>query len=356
MKFKVIATGGTIGSETNPDGISTRDVSDRVIDLVIDDRPANKFQNKIIFDISYPMNLLSENIIPTDWIKLAEEIDSACKDGFDAIIVTHGTDSMPYTMAAIALLLPSIKAPVVFTGALSTFDEEDSDAPQNLWDAITFAEHQIEKNKPGVYLVFQGHDRYKSGFAYWGPRVQSIKHGGTHFDTVNNSKIAKIVDGEVTEYKFHFKKYKPHKSLKNYKQARFDERIEVHKIFPGYRPNILKGAIDRGAKAVLLDLYHSGTACSREGKNGRYSLLSVIEELKRNGVGVFGAGASLRTNEQYESLQMLIKAGMTPLGFISLEFAIVKTMYFLGLGFSGNDLDMEMQFNVCNEVFIGTQS
>ena len=59
MKFKVLATGGTIGSETEEDGISPREVSDRIIDEVIQDRPLRSSVHDIEFDISYPLNLLS---------------------------------------------------------------------------------------------------------------------------------------------------------------------------------------------------------------------------------------------------------------------------------------------------------
>ncbi len=352
MKFKVIATGGTIGSETKKNGISTRDVAEKIIDVVIKERPLKTTNTNIEFDISYPLNLLSENFVPNDWGILAREIVAASAKKYNAIVVTHGTDSMAYSIAAISLMMPNVRIPIVFTGALKNFDDKDSDAPINLWNSITFAEHQVKEKTHGVYLVFQGHDR--NGFAYWGPRVQSIKHGGKYFNTIDNNKIARVVNGEVKDYKFYFSKYKKTRYTESNIITKFDDRIEVHKIYPGFNPKFLESAIERKTKAILLDLYHSGTACSRAEENNNYSILSSIELLKKENIAVLGSGAPLRSNEQYQSLTNLIESGMIPLGFISLEFAIVKTMFLLGKGYFGKDLGKQMENPFVNEIYSGT--
>ncbi|MDB9786696.1 asparaginase [Bacteriovoracaceae bacterium] len=70
------------------------------------------------------------------------------------IVVLHGTDTMDKTVDFVLKYLPKEKliAPVVFTGAMKPMVFMDSDAMQNIVEAI-FASRIIEA---GVYLSFHG--------------------------------------------------------------------------------------------------------------------------------------------------------------------------------------------------------
>ena len=72
------------------------------------------------------------------------------------VLVTHGTDTVVETgktvQALLAASLPALAVPVVFTGAMTPFGIEGSDALQNLTEAL-LATHLLA---PGVYLAFHG--------------------------------------------------------------------------------------------------------------------------------------------------------------------------------------------------------
>ena len=72
------------------------------------------------------------------------------------VLVTHGTDTVVETglvvAAALARLAPSATVPVVFTGAMTPFGIEGSDALQNLAEALL----ATRLMPPGVYLSFHG--------------------------------------------------------------------------------------------------------------------------------------------------------------------------------------------------------
>ncbi len=72
------------------------------------------------------------------------------------VLVTHGTDTVVETglvvEAALAQLSPPARVPVVFTGAMTPFGIEGSDALQNLTEAL-LATRLVPA---GVYLAFHG--------------------------------------------------------------------------------------------------------------------------------------------------------------------------------------------------------
>ena len=70
----------------------------------------------------------------------------------DAIIVTHGTDTLATTARAIAERIARPTSPIILTGAMRPYRVADSDAAQNLAQAIMAARLVA----PGVYGVLHG--------------------------------------------------------------------------------------------------------------------------------------------------------------------------------------------------------
>ena len=74
-------------------------------------------------------------------------------DRYDGFVITHGTDTMAYTAAALSYLLLSTPKPVVITGAQKPVDMEDTDARVNLFDSFVYAS---DPSAGGVTIVFDG--------------------------------------------------------------------------------------------------------------------------------------------------------------------------------------------------------
>lgn len=68
------------------------------------------------------------------------------------IVILHGTDTMENTARHCFQLHKEVSVPVVFTGAMKPLGFDDSDAPQNVIEAI-FAARIM---KPGYYVTFHG--------------------------------------------------------------------------------------------------------------------------------------------------------------------------------------------------------
>lgn len=70
----------------------------------------------------------------------------------DAVVITHGTDTLARTAAAVAAQAPAPSRPVLLTGAMRPYRVADSDALQNVAQALMAARLLA----PGVYAVFHG--------------------------------------------------------------------------------------------------------------------------------------------------------------------------------------------------------
>lgn len=80
----------------------------------------------------------SRAVTPADMCALAHEIQDGVEEGYDGIVVTHGTDTMEETAYALALQL-DVDVPVVLTGAMRFSHEPGADGPANLLQALRVA-------------------------------------------------------------------------------------------------------------------------------------------------------------------------------------------------------------------------
>ncbi len=80
---------------------------------------------------------------------IAQQISTHAQHGYP-IIVLHGTDTMVKTLEHCTKTLTAIRVPVIFTGAMKPQEFQDSDALQNVTEALIAA----KLLKPGFYLSF----------------------------------------------------------------------------------------------------------------------------------------------------------------------------------------------------------
>jgi L-asparaginase len=82
---------------------------------------------------------------------IASEVEKTAKAG-EPIVILHGTDTMDLTASFCLEKFPLPPVPVVFTGAMKPMGFDDSDATQNVVEAI-FASQILS---PGYYVTFHG--------------------------------------------------------------------------------------------------------------------------------------------------------------------------------------------------------
>lgn len=93
----------------------------------------------------------SANIRFQDWNRIAQIIVQG-QDRYRGFVVTHGTDTLAFTAAALGFCLTGLSRPVIVTGAMLPFDAPGSDARGNLGDALIAARHA----PAGIWVQFAG--------------------------------------------------------------------------------------------------------------------------------------------------------------------------------------------------------
>jgi L-asparaginase len=142
MKLLLIHTGGTIGMAETPEGLAPRK---GLVEEAITKRLPDGAQ--LIADVFDPL-LDSADVGPGHWNRILETIRNHPEA---SVIITHGTDTMAFTGAALSQALVAEKRRVILCGSMLPLGQE-GDAEGNLDLAITAAADKGE----GVFLAFAG--------------------------------------------------------------------------------------------------------------------------------------------------------------------------------------------------------
>ena len=111
--------------------------------------------SKSLAEQVYFLEVAGGNLIVCDYQSLEQPVDSsdvgaehwrqiirliaANYEDYDGFVVLHGTDTMAFTASALSFALTNLGKPVVLTGSQLPLQQERSDAPTNLLDAIYLA-------------------------------------------------------------------------------------------------------------------------------------------------------------------------------------------------------------------------
>lgn len=94
-------------------------------------------------------NMQSDDMRFGHYNLLASAVLEEIGKGATGVIITHGTDTLHHTGAALSFALEGLSIPVVLVGAQRSSDRGSSDAPTNLLGAVRW----IREGHPGVYLA-----------------------------------------------------------------------------------------------------------------------------------------------------------------------------------------------------------
>ncbi len=117
----LISTGGTIATKKTDRGLSPQMTSEEILECVPQVRAFCQVETVQLFNID------SSNMQPENWVAIARTIQ-ARYDEFDGFLITHGTDTMVYTAAALSYLIQDSPKPIVLTGSQKSISYPDTDA------------------------------------------------------------------------------------------------------------------------------------------------------------------------------------------------------------------------------------
>jgi len=309
MKIKLLATGGTIACTHTENGLAPTLTAQDLLDILAGSLPC-EVEAEDVFRMD------SSNMQPEEWSVLARAIDSALKT-CDGVVVTHGTDTMAYTAAALSYMLAGAGKPVILTGSQLPLSHPLTDARLNLLRAFTAATSGVG----GVYVCF--HDRLISG-------VRCVKTHTTSMDafsSVNARPAGRIdVDG------VHFERPQPYTPLfpdePYHLRDGIDPNVFLLKLVPGTSPDVLRFVKDAGYRGLVIEAFGLGGL-----HYIRRNLVRAMEELGESGVRVLVVSQCLYEKADltvYEVGRGLMKDYILNGRDMTTEAAVCKMMWALG--------------------------
>jgi len=144
-------------------------------------------------------NMWSDDIRPQHWNKMIEACQSAFDSGSTGVVITHGTDTLHISAAALSFAFAGEggrpAGRIVFTGSQRSSDRASSDATENLLSAVYWAANGPEVTGVGDTAVTVMHAGSGDGICAVSPGVGVRKMHSTRrnaFQMVNGERIGEI--------------------------------------------------------------------------------------------------------------------------------------------------------------------
>ena len=245
MKILLISTGGTIASRQSAEGL-----------VPMDQGEALAAQLPVIYqiadiDIANVFSKDSSNIGPADWVAIIKCImENPLYDGY---VITHGTDTMAYTSAALSYVMRDQEKPIVLTGSMIPMSEPGTDAKRNLEDSFRFMEALVAKGQSGVSVTFAGR-------LIHGPRAKKMSGKRLEaFKSVYYDELGLSENNTVTILKVPFiDRETLCRNGTTANDIRFSNEVMPVKLFPGFRADYFDRIVEMRPKAIVFECFGLG--------------------------------------------------------------------------------------------------
>lgn len=305
MKILLIATGGTIASKETKDGLEPSITAEELLTCV------PELSSIAEIDAMEAFHIDSTNISPEHWKKLSCILEEQY-ERYDGFVITHGTDTLSYTGAALNYMVQHSKKPIVLTGSQKSIYQLDTDARSNLFQAVRFA---AEGRQGGVFLAFDSK-------VILGSRARKIRTRSYNaFESLDYPPVAVFRGEELVSY------FPPDFFTEEGETVFYHDlnpRVAVMKLSPGLPSGILLSMAER-TDALVLESFGMGGVPDH--------LLHELEECFHLGTIVV-----LTTQVLYEGSDLgvyavgrrALRSGRVLEGFdMGLECIVTKLMWIL---------------------------
>ena len=309
-RILLIATGGTIATRMTKDGLVPQMTSQEILACIPEIASICEVDTIQLF------NLDSTNICHMQWIQVVSCIQDHYAQ-YEGFVVTHGTDTMAYTAAALSYMIQESPKPTVITGSQKSIYMKETDGRVNLLNAFYYA---ISSYASGVHIVFDGK-------AILGTRARKTRTKSYNaFSSIDYPETARIRDGRVIPI-----------AEENYSDRipkfylKLNPNVFVFKLIPGISADIfsfLKNSYD----AVIIESFGVGGIPSygKQKKDffkaigdwiqsGKILIMATQVPHEGSDMEVYQVGYTIK--EKYELIESYD---------MTLEAVVAKTMWILG--------------------------
>ena len=309
-KILLIGTGGTIASGRTEEGLKPILTAEDILSFVPD------VKSFCEIDFLQVCNIDSSNMTPAIWSEIAGTIRKQY-DRYDGFVITHGTDTMAYTAAALSYMVQNSRKPIVLTGSQRPIEREESDARRNLRDSIIYASDEDSQN---VVLVFDGN-------VIAGTRAKKMMSRNFNaFHSINFPVLARIQDGRII-------RYIPEEPMRN--RVIFTEELSssicIMKLIPGSRPEMLSYLFENYDCIVIESFGVGGLPEQLAGQfykemkkwaeQGKFTVMATQVVNEGSGMEIYQVGKRVKEDFKIiEAYDMTLEATLTKLMWLLKKY------------------------------------
>ncbi|MGA8070395.1 MAG: Glu-tRNA(Gln) amidotransferase subunit GatD [Halobacteriota archaeon] len=242
-RLSIISTGGTIASKIDyrTGAVTSQFDADDIIDAIPSLAEIANIDGTLLF------NILSENMRPELWSELAQCVYNEVRAGADGVLVTHGTDTLGYSAAALSFML-QVPVPVVLVGSQRSADRPSSDNVVNAICAAVAATSDLA----GVFVVMHEDASDDTCLVHRGTRTKKMHTSRRDaFRSVNASPIARV---SYQERSLQFLgDHAGRGACELSVRPRIEPKCALVKFFPGASPVIVDDYVAHGYKGLVIE-------------------------------------------------------------------------------------------------------
>lgn len=336
----IISTGGTITSKVDyhTGGVTALIAPEEIL---VNIPELSAIAN--IREIIRPFTKMSEDMNYADWQNLAEIIAKELNKDNKGVIVTHGTDTLHFTSAALSFMLKNLTKPVVLVGAQRSPDRGSSDATMNLICSVHAALSDIAE--VGICM----HGTMNDDYCIFTRGTKVRKMHTTRRDAfrpINAMPLAKILPSGNIEIMSEYRKRSDGRVIADVK---FEEKVALLKVYPGSEPSVMEYLIKKGYKGFVLE----ATALGHVPVDSKKSWIPAIKSVVNRGMPVIITSQSLYGRVDpyvYSNLRILAATGAIFAEDMLAEVAYVKLGWVLGHTKKPSEIKKQMLTNVAGEI------
>jgi len=317
----VIITGGTIAARLNPrkGGVDWLTTPEDLFKFY-----PELFEKVNVSRVEIPFMKASEDMDYKDWQKIAKVAVNLLNDtSIQGIVITHGTDFLHYTSAALSFFIRDLNKPVVLTYSQRSIDRASSDANLNLQCAALTAISDIAE----ISLVGHASSNDDYCYAIGGCNVLKLNTSRRNaFRPINDLPIAKIYPDRIEK----ISNYRMRNKNKAKLDSKFEEKVGLVKIYPGQDPNVLNYYLKNKYKGIILEMSGLGHAPTMRARKGWTRKLKEVQE---KGLIVCAVSQCIYGRVDplvYSNGRELLKTGIIYLEEMLSTTALIKLGWVLG--------------------------
>lgn len=331
--LSIVSTGGTIASRIDyrTGAVTSQFDADDILRAIPRLGAIGRFQARKLY------SLLSENMTPAIWQELARAVYTEIRKGSTGVIVTHGTDTMAYSAAAVSFMLET-PVPVVFVGSQRSADRPSSDNAMNALCSASAATSDLSE----VVVVMHASMNDDACSIHRGTRVRKMHSSRRDaFRSIGTAPLGNIeYPSLAVTLADHARR---RRSVEPSLRDRLEERCGLVTFTPGMRSSVLEAY--RGFRGLVI----TGTGLGHVST----SLLPPVRSLIDDGTMVVMVTQCLHgrvCDRVYDTGRDLLKAGVIEGQDMLPETALVKLMWVLGNARDPDEARQLMETNLCGEI------